>query len=370
MSATSEVSSISSSSSRPAASSGTTASAPSAASNRASGTTSSRPAGETTPARADGFTPSEEMRSGDSKAPEKKTETGSDDKSAKVKTDKWQKGRNDCLERALRNQGYSLKDIYAKGKDGKTMLQRVAQQNGLSDPNKIADGKELTIPRKENTVTAEGLKDGQKITREAQDAQGTMAVSAQRNPDGTKSIDTETRTASPVSSGLTVPPGGAAHGDVKKTPQGLESSVHGENAGGDARTDIKTLATPEGTRTTITDSDKNKNLDGVIDQDGVYARNPGKKEGDDVESGVQHGPQSRLESVGSWLDQKINPWGPKVDPPAEFQGADKVDHVKKPDGSINVTASGPDGQKTEWSRGADGWFQRNLRSLNNLLFGR
>lgn len=368
MSATSEISSISSSSSRPAASSNA-ASAPSAASNRASGSVSSRPSGESTPARKDGYTPSEEMRTGDSKAPDKKSDTGSDDKSAKVTTDKWQKGRNDCLERALRNQGYSLKDIYARGKDGKTMLQRVAEDNGLKDPNKIADGKELTIPRKENTVTAEGLKPGQKITREAEDAQGKMAVTAQRNADGTKSIDTDTKTASPVSSGLTVPPGGAAHGDVKKTSQGLESSVHGENAGGDARTDIKTVATPEGTHTTITDSDKKKNLDGAIDQDGVYARNPGKKEGDDVESGVQHGPKSRLESIGSWLDQKINPWGPSVDPPREFNGADKVDHVKKPDGSVQVTASGPDGQKTEWNRGADGWFQRNLRSLNNLFFG-
>lgn len=357
-------------------------SSPSAAANRASGaasasTSPSRRTTEAAPAekgagakKEDGFTPSEALKE-EQQAPgegEKKADAP-DDKSAKVKLDSWKKGRNDCLEHALQAQGYSLKEIYSKGPDGKTLLQRESERNGIKDHRRIPDGKELNLTRKPGTVAADGLQAGQKLTREAQDAQGSMAVTAQKNLDGTKSAGTETNHVAEVSSGLTVPAGGAAHGTVQNTPQGLVSNVHGENARGDAKTDIQTVANPQGVSTTITDSDKSKNLRGVIDQNGVFAQNPGKVQGDNVDAGISHGPKSKLESAGSWLDQHINPWGPTIDPPKEFDGASQVNHVKRPDGSISVDATNADGSKTEWNRGADGFFQRNLRALSNWLLG-
>ncbi len=346
--------------------SGGVTTAPSAAANRATRGASPTPSAATETNRADGYSPTRDD-SASAGTPKKTTEGGSDDQNAKVKVDGWKKGRNDCLERVLQNQGYSLKEIYTKGADGKTLLQSIAAKNGLTDPNKLADGRELNIPRKANTVSAEGLKDGQKITREAEDASGSLAVTAQKNPDGSKSVGTDANTVAPVSSGLTVQAGGAVHGTVARTEKGLESNVHGENARGDAKTDIKTVAGPQGTATRITDSDQKKNLSGLVDQNGLFAVNNGT--GGGVEAGLSHGPKSKLESVGSWLDQTINPWGPSVDSPKEFSDASQVDHLKRPDGSISVSATGPEGKKTEWNRGADGFFQRNLRALNNFLFG-
>lgn len=331
--------------------------APSAAANRASGgSTATSQTRHSEP--GDGYVPQPN-------APEAR---GSDDKSAQVSVDGWKKGRNDCLERVLQNQGYSLKEIYAKGADGKTLMQSIAAQNGLSDPNKIADASKLNIPRKAGTVSAEGLKPGQTVTREAQDASGSMAVTASRDPEhNAKTVQTDTKTVAPVQSSTTVQEGGAVSGTVATTPQGLVSNVHGENKSGDATTDVKTVANGSGTATTISDSDSRQNLSGMVDQNGLYAVNNGT--GGGVETGLSHGSQSKLESAGSWLDQHINPWGPKTDAPKEFMDASKVEHVKRPDGSISVSADGPEGRKTEWNREADGFFQRNLRSLNNLLFG-
>lgn len=338
-----------------------TSTAPSAAANRASGGSTTSHARHSEP--GDGYTP--QHNADEPAAPKGK---GSDDKSAQVTVDGWKKGRNDCLERVLQNQGYSLKEIYAKGADGKTLMQSIAAQNGLSDPNKIADASKLNIPRKAGTVSAEGLKPGQTVTREAQDASGTMAVTASRDPEhNAKTVQTDTKTAAPVQSSTTVQEGGAVNGTVSSTPQGLVSNVHGENKSGDATTDVKTVANGSGTATTISDSDARKNLSGMVDQNGLYAVNNGT--GGGVETGLSHGPQSKLESAGSWLDQHINPWGPKTDAPKEFTDASKIEHVKRPDGSISVSADGPEGRKTEWNREADGFFQRNLRALNNMLFG-
>lgn len=65
-----------------------------------------------------------------------------------------QVARNDHLEGMLRNQGFELSDIYAKGEDGKTMLERVAAENNLRDPNLITPEQELVLPsRHEPPIT-------------------------------------------------------------------------------------------------------------------------------------------------------------------------------------------------------------------------
>ncbi len=68
---------------------------------------------------------------------------------AAVKVDGWKKGKNDCLEHILVNQGYSVEDIYKKGPDGKSLLQNVADQNGMKDPNLLRPGQTLNIMPKE-----------------------------------------------------------------------------------------------------------------------------------------------------------------------------------------------------------------------------
>lgn len=44
--------------------------------------------------------------------------------SSNVKVDSWKKGKNDCLEHILLNQGYSMNEIYGKGQTAKVCYSR------------------------------------------------------------------------------------------------------------------------------------------------------------------------------------------------------------------------------------------------------
>lgn len=71
------------------------------------------------------------------------------DQSERVNVDRWKKGPNDSIEHILRNQGYSSNDIYRRDAKGHTLIQRVAEANGLKDPNLIRPGhKGLLVPVK------------------------------------------------------------------------------------------------------------------------------------------------------------------------------------------------------------------------------
>ncbi|MEW6277029.1 MAG: LysM peptidoglycan-binding domain-containing protein [Candidatus Eremiobacterota bacterium] len=71
-----------------------------------------------------------------------------DARTARVIADPWKKGPNDSLERILQHQGYSLSEIYTRDKDGKRLLDRVAESNGLRSPDALRSGQELTVPEK------------------------------------------------------------------------------------------------------------------------------------------------------------------------------------------------------------------------------
>ena len=74
---------------------------------------------------------------------------------ARVNVDRWKKGPNDSIEHILINQGYSPRDIYGRDSSGKTMIERVAQANGLKDPNLIRPGqKGLLVPVKDKPEAA------------------------------------------------------------------------------------------------------------------------------------------------------------------------------------------------------------------------
>ena len=73
---------------------------------------------------------------------------------AKVKVDIWGEGDNGSLTQILNNQGYNSQELYKKDASGKTLVDRVAQQNGLKNPNLVRPGQELSVPSKiENLAT-------------------------------------------------------------------------------------------------------------------------------------------------------------------------------------------------------------------------
>lgn len=83
---------------------------------------------------------------------------------APVKVDAWKrgshKGKNDTLEGILKNQGYTLREIYSKGQDGKSLLQRVSSENGLKNPNHIRANQTLEILAKPKSEERSGRTEG------------------------------------------------------------------------------------------------------------------------------------------------------------------------------------------------------------------
>ena len=72
-----------------------------------------------------------------------------------VKVERWGKGNNDkaCLEGILRSGGYSQKELYEKGADGKSLLTKIAAQNGLKDPNLVQPGQAISfVPKEEKEI--------------------------------------------------------------------------------------------------------------------------------------------------------------------------------------------------------------------------
>ncbi|MBT9584888.1 hypothetical protein IV102_16205, partial [bacterium] len=77
----------------------------------------------------------------------------------RVSVDRWKKGPNDSIEHILLQQGYSAQDIYRRDSNGRTLIERVAQANGLKDPNLIRPGKKgLLVPVKGDKPKPEAAK--------------------------------------------------------------------------------------------------------------------------------------------------------------------------------------------------------------------
>ena len=73
---------------------------------------------------------------------------------AQVKVDKWGTGKNDCLESILMNKGYTPEEIYSKGADGKSLLDRVVSTNKLRNADLVQAGQNLIVPSKEEPKNA------------------------------------------------------------------------------------------------------------------------------------------------------------------------------------------------------------------------
>lgn len=91
---------------------------------------------------------------------------------SKVKVDAWGKGKNSSLDSILKSQGYSDKEIYGKGEDGKSLLDKVSATNKLKNPNLILPGQELTVPKK-GEVAKEAAKQDAAVAEKKNDAAAT-----------------------------------------------------------------------------------------------------------------------------------------------------------------------------------------------------
>jgi hypothetical protein len=80
---------------------------------------------------------------------------------ARVTVDRWKQGPNDSIEHMLLRQGYTPQDVYRKDSSGRTLIQRVADANGLKDPNLVRPGRKMLVPVKGDGQPARPLEIGQ-----------------------------------------------------------------------------------------------------------------------------------------------------------------------------------------------------------------
>jgi hypothetical protein len=95
------------------------------------------------------------VEAAEASAPQENPYEGFADHTVTMSPEAWSKdrtpaegdvARNDHLEGMMRNQGYSVEDIYARDAGGQSLLDRVAQANGLRDPNLITPEQSLVLP--------------------------------------------------------------------------------------------------------------------------------------------------------------------------------------------------------------------------------
>ena len=287
--------------------------------------------------------------------------------SSNVKVDSWKKGKNDCLEHILLNQGYSMNEIYGKGPDGKSMLQSVASQNGLKDPNLLRPGQTLNIPKKGEAASTEGLKKGETAEAKVDTGERSTKLTAARTEDG-KSLTTEVNNGGgSLQVKSEVSDKGRIDANVRQQGENVVTQEVAKNSNGSAITQTTTKAGPQGTTVNIRDTDKTgaNSTVSVTEQGTVVVNNPGAKGSDGVRTEVGNN-QGLAERVGEWGDN-VGRWiigERRGDEAVQVDNASGVNVQRRQDGSQTTTITGANGEKTVHNRGADGMLQQGGRFVD------
>lgn len=295
-----------------------------------------------------------------------------------VKTDAWKKGKNDCLEHILLNQGYTMGEIYGKGKDGKkSLLQDIADQNGLKNPNLLRPGQELKIPPKKGEATStEDLKKGESSTVSADTGERSTELKAERDDKGKSMTTTVNNGGASAEVRTEVSDKGRIDANVRRDGDTITTQEVAKNSNGSAVTQTTTVNGPEGTRVNIRDTDKTgpNSRASVDDQGNVTVTNPGARGAEDGVTTRVSRNQGLAERIGEWGDN-IGRWfvGEKRgDDAVSVDRARSVDVQRRQDGSQTVTITRADGETQVHNRGEDWAMQRGGRWVDEQAsrFGR
>ncbi|MCE7872434.1 hypothetical protein DYH09_18930 [bacterium CPR1] len=294
--------------------------------------------------------------------------------SAEVKVDGWKKGKNDCLEHILTNQGYSLEEIYKKDSEGKTLLDRVAAQNDMKDPNMVRTGQKLTVPSKlkENggnaeAVSTKDLKAGETATASVGDDRAGIDLTAKKAENGTQTVNAETRNDNRdagVSTESTVGEKGRIDAVASSEGDTSRAQVVAKNSDGSAMTRTDVTAKPDNSEVSVTDIDRKANLGVTVTDDQVQVNNPGAKKGDDVGTTVDISEKSSdgfFENAGRGIYEFFGGSKPEEKPATEVANARQVQVTKNGEGQATVTTTGADGKKTTRTTAGDtddSWVER------------
>ncbi len=212
---------------------------------------------------------------------------GVSDGSTTIRVDAWRNGRNDSVEAILRNQGYSLGEIYQRGENGQTLIDRVAQANNLRNPNLLAEGQSLRIPSRANTesVSSRDLPPGESaVAGVINSKSGVNTESAMtRGSDGSSALEINHVNPHNPNAGTSTRTEVGTGGRIDSTNRTLESTEEtagaeittlAQNRNGSSITEERSFVSRNGTSTQWTDRDGNGNLIVRRTENGVSIVNP------------------------------------------------------------------------------------------------
>lgn len=289
--------------------------------------------------------------------------------STKVSVDKWKNGKNDSLEGILKNQGYTLKEIYSKDANGKTLIDKVAATNNLRNPNVIQPGQELNVPSKEKSesVSSMDLKNGQSQTAKVDTGEVSIDTKMAKDKQGNISATTSANAGdASISSKTEVPTGGRADTAVFQDGDSVKAQTVAMNKDGSSKSQIDTETKPGASSVTVTDIDSKKGMGVKADSNNVEVKNGDVKTNVDISEASSDG---FFENAG----RGISDWftGKKADDTVvNAQGATSVTATKNDEGQATVTAT-VDGKKKTLLETAgdtdDSWLERAGEGVDNFF---
>ena len=291
------------------------------------------------------------------------------------KLGKYTKGGEGTIEKELLKKGFTLKEIYTKDKQGRTLADQVAKTNGIKNQKTIADGKELTLPQRPGAqgISASEVKPGESKTVKVENGPNSAQQTISQTPEGPK-VDQKTTAQTPQGPNTAqvttqAPPGSTSVGSVAKDGPEVVNNNLTQTPNNQAITRSEQRTDNGDVRTTVADADKHKNSTVNVTDGGITMNNPdGATKG--IDSTIKLGPQSLSERVGRWADNLAPSWTgaqQTTAPQGPVGGVSQVDGVQRPDGSANYTIRQGNGQTQTVDQTARGTFQNLGKKFSDTI---
>jgi len=308
-----------------------------------------------------------------------------------VKVEPWspENTSKSTLDGILQSQGYTPEEIYGKGEDGKSLLDRVATTNNLENPNLIYPDQELQIPQKtveeekdEASISSDDVAAGESETTVVQNEEERMSArtTVSKDEDGAAEATVESRNhANPdanLTSEMETPSGGKVASASQETDDGVESVTMGRNEDGSAVTVHDQAVTSEGSDLSITDEDENKNMIGAVVDEQLTVLNPGTtEESGDVRSNVdlsESANDGAFENFGRGVAEFFGVGGEEQQDPVTFEDASGVAVNRGNEGETSVLVDrGGEVEEVYSSAGDtdDSWVEQGGEAVDNFIDG-
>ena len=291
-----------------------------------------------------------------------------------VKVDSWKKGKNDSLEGILKNQGYSLSEIYSKDTNGKSLVDKVAAANKLKNPNVIRPGQELVVPSKEDSesLSSKDLGNGHSQTASVKADDVSIEAKMDKAKDGTTTATTTAKADdASLSSQTTVSEKGRVDTSISKEGDAVKAQSVAISGDSTAVSQVDTKTKPGSTSVAVSDLDSNKNLSVTADSENVEVTNKARTKGDNVTTNVDISESSSdgwFENTGRSV---YNWFGGETKKPdsVSLTGASEVKATKNDEGQATVTAKVDGKNKTLLETAGDSddsWLERAGESVDNF----